>query len=404
MSPKTFRISINVILVVCFVFFELFFATSLLSQIFLSKANSLDKSYRWRKAQIFYQAAVNVSPHDSRFSAGYGDFFLRQSAFRKNKVKYFKDALKLYKRASRLAPHNVSYLLTLAQIQARLYNIDKKAFKNELNSALFNLQQALNLDPNGVNTAYVAGYVYVSLWSDLHEDWKALAKKRLRYALSNSPWYSKNIYAYIWKQTADFLFMQDVTPADLANQLRLYDFLMKNELTSLYQQQRQAIKFYRQSQLGKKQKIQQEKQIERISRLKQEALAKEEKPTFFIENNDWQGSSEDGEKYQGGKMYEEGTLEGVIWLPAGDFKIVITARGKPAEGIFPYMVVELDGELIGENFINSPQWKEYAFKINAAESEAGIKVLSISYINDRVWSQHQNRNLFIKQAKVIKDE
>lgn len=404
MSSKTFRISVNVILVVCFVFFELFFAISLLSQIFLFKANSLDKSYRWRKAQIFYQAAVNVSPYDSRFSARYGDFSLRQSAFRKNKVKYFKDALKLYKRASRLTPHNVAYLLTLTQIQARLYNTDKKAFKNELNSALFNLQQALSLDPNGVNTAYIAGYVYVSLWGDLHEDWKTLAKKKLRYALSNNPWYSESIYEHIWETTADFSLMQDVTPVDLANQLRLYNFLIKNNLTNVVEQQRQAVKFYRQSQLGKELKIQQEKTRERISKLKQEVPNEKEQITSFIENADWQGFTRDGEPYQKGNMYSEGTLDGVIRVAAGDSTIVIIARGEPAGGIFPYMVVELDGELIGEGFVDSLGWDKYSFKINIEEGFEGIKVLSITYINDRERSQGQDRNLYISRAEVIREQ
>ena len=404
MNLKTLKISVNTGLVACFIFFELFFSTSLLSQIFLVKANSLDKGYRWRKAQVFYRAAINISPHDSRFSARYADFFLRQSAFRKDKLQYFNDALKLYKRASYLSPQNTGYLLTLAQIQTRLYRIDQKAYKNELNSALFNLQRALSLDPNGVNTAYVAGYVYISLWDVLHDDWKALAKQKLKYALANKPWYSEDIYTHIWETTDDFSLMQDVTPVDLTNQLRLYNFLIKNNLTNLEEQQRQAVKFYRQSQLGKGLKIQQEKTRQRIAKLKQKTLAKNGQITQFIKNEDWQGLSRDGEPYQKGNMYTEGVLDGVIRVPPGDSTIVITARGEPAGGIFPYMVVELDGELIGEGFVDSPQWEEYSFKINLAEAEAGIKVLSIAYINDRERSQGQDRNLFISKAEVIQAE
>ena len=43
------------------------------------------------------------------------------------------------------------------------------------------------------------------------------------------------------------------------------------------------------------------------------------------------------------------------------------------------MVVELDGEEIGEVYVDSSEWKDYSF---VTETDGGKKVLSVSFIND----------------------
>lgn len=64
------------------------------------------------------------------------------------------------------------------------------------------------------------------------------------------------------------------------------------------------------------------------------------------------------------------------------------------------MIVELDGEWIGETLVDGPDWKEYSFKIN---SDGGIRVLSVTFVND-FCDAKEDRNLFIGEARVESKE
>ena len=98
-------------------------------------------------------------------------------------------------------------------------------------------------------------------------------------------------------------------------------------------------------------------------------------------------------------MYWTGTVDAAVGLPIGESAIKIRAKGEPAYGIWPYMVVELDGEDIGETFVTSSEWKEYTFNIN---SNGGTKVLSVTFVNDGgEWEKGTDRNLYIGEACVV---
>ncbi|MDD5681458.1 MAG: carbohydrate-binding domain-containing protein, partial [Candidatus Omnitrophica bacterium] len=94
-----------------------------------------------------------------------------------------------------------------------------------------------------------------------------------------------------------------------------------------------------------------------------------------------------------------GTMDAAIRIPPGKSMIKIQAKGSPADGIFPRMMVELDGRMIGEAYIKNNDWRSYEFKIN---TDGGIKVLSVSFLNDSSSKNgKEDRNLYIGIAKAI---
>ena len=91
-------------------------------------------------------------------------------------------------------------------------------------------------------------------------------------------------------------------------------------------------------------------------------------------------------------------MDTVIDMPKGKAKINITARGSVANEIFPYMIVELDGEEVGETFVNSPEWKEYSFEV---DTEGRLRVLSVTFANDGGNRERgEDRNLYIGKTQI----
>ncbi|GAG51098.1 unnamed protein product, partial [marine sediment metagenome] len=96
--------------------------------------------------------------------------------------------------------------------------------------------------------------------------------------------------------------------------------------------------------------------------------------------------------------YWEGTVNRAVKLPGGKAVIHIQARGDQAYDVWPYMIVELDGEEIGETFVGSSKWKEYSFEV---DTEGGIKVLSVTFPNDGGdWERGIDRNLYVGKVKI----
>ena len=74
------------------------------------------------------------------------------------------------------------------------------------------------------------------------------------------------------------------------------------------------------------------------------------------------------------------------------------AKGSAADGIYPYMIVELDGEGIGEMFVDSTDWKEYLFDV---DTDGGMKVLSVTFANDGGNEKKgEDRNLYVGKVRV----
>jgi hypothetical protein len=126
-------------------------------------------------------------------------------------------------------------------------------------------------------------------------------------------------------------------------------------------------------------------------------------PTTVWELNEWTGKSKDRMNvYEGGSMYWTGTMHTLVTLPEGEATVNIMASGSSANGLFPYMSVELDGNEIGGVFIDSSDWKDYSFKV---KTDGGVKVLSVTFANDGSNKEKgEDRNLYVREVRISENE
>ena len=83
-----------------------------------------------------------------------------------------------------------------------------------------------------------------------------------------------------------------------------------------------------------------------------------------------------------------------ISIPAGEYKLIITARGEPSANEFPHIIIKIDDQQVG-NYYVSKEMKDQNFlvKIN---STAPV-VIQITMTNDHYIPGKSDRNIYLKQ-------
>jgi len=351
--PSVKRIIINIVLVSCFSLIIGVVLAYLVANLCFDYAKKLESLYLWQKAEKRYQLAVRLAPFNARYLSEYGDFLRDKSIYQPDKADWLRNAGRSYMHALKLNPFSADYSLRLGQVRLKLFLLDKGRFKNDLNSALFGLKEAVRNDPNDADMNYAAGYIGISVWNELSATEKEWVLDRMQFSLKNKPWLASRVYPQLWQTTKDYSFLRRIRPVGSAQE--------------------------------------RSKKMERIEKLKNEYGNKLQFQKV------WQGKSLYGNNiYKNGNMYWTGTMDKIITLPYGKAVIKLQARGSSADNIWPYMLVELDGEEIGEAFVENPEWQKYAFTIN---TEGGNKVLSVTYLNDGA-NEKEDRNLYIGEAIV----
>ncbi|HAJ56735.1 MAG TPA: hypothetical protein DCL35_03070 [Candidatus Omnitrophica bacterium] len=348
------------------VLYEAAIGLPLVSEYYFTSAQKFEKGFLWSNAEELYGKAVAYSPFDARYTAGLADFLLRRRTYGKDKADVYMRAEELYGRACRLDTYSAEYFLTLGQLQLHLFRLDKEIYKDKLAAGIENLQRALDNDPFGVNICYLAGYSSIFVWDYLDEKQKDVFLDKLKYALDHRPWYANYLYPHLWHAAKGPELLRRVTPENPKVRKKLLDFVLKKEA---------------------------------IEGIKAESRKRVEAASDAISPAQWYGKSADGTRaYADGNMYWAGTMGAMLKVPEGNASVIISAKGVPAEGVFPYMDVELDGERIGGVFVDSLEGKDYVFNINTAGAEM---VLSIIYTNDRLSKKTgEDMNLYIGQARV----
>jgi hypothetical protein len=394
------KLSINIILVIIFGVLEAAVILLFMSQIYLDRAGNLEKGFRWKRALTTYRRAVILNPFDTGAITELADFLMRQSVYQKDKTSYFEEAESLYAQALELNPRNAEYAVTLGRLQVVLFFMDKEEYKQKLDEGLKNLRGALKNDPNGIRVGYLAGYAAVSVWKYLNEDDKELFVDRLRYSFANRPlWRLSSDYRYIWRTTADFALLQGVTPRNLESHNRLYNFIQGSSLWRFRAKEEEVVNYYKRKENSREFEDEEKEKLTRIENMKQTHILTGDSSAEFISFESWSGESSNGAQfYEDGNMYWAGTIHGVLGMPEGESVIVIQARGLAANGVFPYMIVEVDGKNVGEKLVDSAEWRDYSFRVN---TEGGLKVLSVTYVNDEVsGGKGEDRNLYVGEAKI----
>lgn len=97
----------------------------------------------------------------------------------------------------------------------------------------------------------------------------------------------------------------------------------------------------------------------------------------------------------GWSVWSNGYVSTSHTVTAGQTSITVTAGGTVGAGVWPHMVVSIDGAPIGSAFVSSPGWADYAFPLAALP---GVHQIRVTFDNDYA-SSIEDRNLFV--AKVV---
>jgi len=119
--------------------------------------------------------------------------------------------------------------------------------------------------------------------------------------------------------------------------------------------------------------------------------------THRILRSDWRGMA-------GGNLYWNAGCHARITLYKGRVKFQIRARGTPAQGIWPHMVVKLNEEIIGETDVTNREWRPYFFTTDVETSEY---TLGAYFTNDFCLEKEvgekksrADRNLFVEDVEI----
>ena len=231
-------------------------------------------------------------------------------------------------------------------MEKELFLAAPSQYKDRLNSALDYFNKVSALDPKNYIIDYEIGRNYVELWQYLDDKNKKYAIEKLKTCLKLAPYYHDEVYQILWNNTKNH---------DLWKYRReIFDKIdAKNKRTA--------------------------------------------------SGPEWFGRADDGVNvYKNGNIYWAGTASRTIEIPKGKALIKIKARGDESRGVWPFMIVELDGQEIGETFVDTAEWKEYEFK---ADTDGGIKVLSVTFPNDAYDEKEgTDRNLYVGDVEVERYE
>jgi tetratricopeptide (TPR) repeat protein len=364
----------KIFLTLIFILLVVIILTPFIAELKFVAAQRLAQKYLWKDAQQKFQTAMRIDPFEATIPAGFAEFLKDISVNGVDGYSLLVSSARLYKRALKLDPLNAEYASRLAEVEIALFIGSQSKDNKFLSEALDYARLALKNDPYGFNVSYSIGYAGISVWDKLNAQEKDMILDRLKYILKTKPWYSEYVYTHLFKTTKDTEPFRKLRPIETEQEKR--------------------------------------KKIERIERLKNEhgrGFKSVEIDENLLLPHVWQGKSRDGDNiYESGNMYWTGTIAAIISIPERGGKLVIQAKGSLADDIWPYMIVELDGHEIGETFVNSAEWKEYEFKIDTSEGTIpsdSLKVLSVTFFNDGGNAQkNENRNLYIGEARIIKNE
>lgn len=398
------KILVNLILIVLFPAILTIVMLPFIAELKASEAAKMESSYRWKRAGNLYREAARLDPFDAKYPALLGDFLLRQSTYYQDRAPWIKEAEESYRRASLLNQRCAKYFLKLGEItiENELYKkktMQTKIERGSIDRAFSYFKDAIKNDPNGADIAYAVGYEGALVWKLLDDDEKKLVLNRLKYSIRQRPAYAYLSYLLIWKNTGDFRILQEITSDNLENNKVLYDFLRENNLWQFRKEQEKIVNSYRQKEEPAFLKREKREKAYRIEKVKQ-AQTSRGRTRGFISSESWQGISSNGKNiYENGQMYWGGVIDGIIDLPEGEAEIAIKMKGSKANNVWPYMIIELDGKVIGENFIKNTEWQEYTFKVI---TDGGAKVLSVTFPNDTAGgSGKEDRNLYVGEARFI---
>src|SRR5690606_13338177 len=95
---------------------------------------------------------------------------------------------------------------------------------------------------------------------------------------------------------------------------------------------------------------------------------------------------------EGWNIWSNGAISTVHDFTPGTSRLLVRARGEQANGVWPHMVVSVDGSPIGDVNVTSVAFEDYEFTFVA---QGGPQVVSIAFDNDFYQPPLADRNLIV---------
>jgi hypothetical protein len=98
----------------------------------------------------------------------------------------------------------------------------------------------------------------------------------------------------------------------------------------------------------------------------------------------------------GWNIWSNGFISTSHDFSAAPTRLRVMARGEPAFGVWPHMVVSVNGSPVGDVSVQSGDWASYAFELDAA---AGSQEIRVAFDNDAFFPP-VDRNLLVDNLRV----
>ncbi|MFA4981316.1 MAG: carbohydrate-binding domain-containing protein [Candidatus Omnitrophota bacterium] len=357
------------------------------------------------------QTAIRLDPFNAEYPAGLGDILTEQGKGQVTSEAVFDTASMLYRKAAALNPSNAEYWIRLGTIE--LYSGAGKPESGKIDGRRKTMEyfkEAFRKDPSGVYTSYMIGYAAISIWKLLDAEERKFILERLRYVILMYPSRSGYIYSKLWNHTEDFKVFQTITPENLVSDQNLYAFIVNNNLWQFRKEVIAKLNYYKHLEEPVVFEKERRNELKRIQDIKRSFMKQTESIdiSYAISKEEWRGKAYD-EKTEivNGVMYWNGTVYVPLKMKPGCAVITINARRflmtKLADSnhqrFYPYIIVRVDDEEIGEMFIKKEEWNKYTF---SAKTDGGIRVLSVSFVNDEYYNpvNFEERNIEIGDVSI----
>jgi tetratricopeptide (TPR) repeat protein len=384
------RAAISLILIAVFCLLAIAIVRPLLAGIKASEATALIKQYKWAQADEALRRAIGLDPSNASYYAKLGDFIFAQSSYGGYKEPAVRQAEKLYRSAIELDPREAEYWLKLGRAQVK---------RMEYIKALEYFRKGYGLDPYGYNTAFYIGTAGIEVWKNIGDADRNFIIGRLGDAVKTQPWNADGVYMAAWRATKDYGILYRISEAGMP-----YGRDALLGFTGRYDLWRERSKWWnalprsdaRLTATPETAKALMESERRRIDGLKRSLKPA---PDGTLSASDWTGATFDGKNiYRGGAMYWSGRMDALIENPPDIKAIKLRMKGQKAAGTWPYAVIELDGEAVGEIYVDGEDWKEYEIKVSGYP---GLRVLSVFFTNDYADGK-EDRNLYVDSAEVAR--
>lgn len=355
---------ISIILILMYILLTVVVALQVLAVSYVEKAEDYRASYNWTNALAMYQKALKLNPFNSEHIKKYADFLSFRSMFQVDKMAGLELSKSLYQKVIKLNKEDPSYYLSLGKLYLDIMKAKEGINKDQKEFALAigNFKKAVEKDPTGQES-------------------------------------SEYIYRTVTRNIDSMDLVKELSPANLSGYQRLYRYITIANLWNHRKWLKGKVDTYMEKEDPEEFiKLKKEK-LERIAFLKKDYKQKLASSKL---HSGWFGTLGPYKDKNGANMYWTGTVDSLLRLPSGKQIIKIKTKASSAKTIWPYMIVELDNEIIGEIFVDNADWKDYVINVN---TNGGLKVLSVTFVNDGGGTRNgvkEDRNLFLGNVSIEK--